>query len=174
MMFSINLIIVLKFPYFHVELQTFYLPWASTNDTTNFKVRCDGACSAVKVTLFPSDGDPDLYGMKDHKPCPGDYGSGCDCTSCANFCYSVGTSGKDVCDNLISESSSFYITVYAFEEYTSATVLFENIKSIDEIGRQTSFPKKIVMIHNTLYFIRFKIILNTSTAYVRLLEKGFT
>ena len=121
--------------YFLVESQTFYLPPALTNDTKDFKIHCDGACRHVKVTLSPYDGDPDLYGMKDALPCTGDFGSGCDCTDCTSFCNSVETSGIDVCDDLNSDTSTIYITVYAFEEYTSATILFENVNRIEEIGK---------------------------------------
>ena len=120
--------------YFLSESQTFYLPLALTNDTKDFKIHCDGACRHVKVTLSPSDGDPDLYGMRDALPCPGDFGSGCDCTDCTNFCHSVKTSGIDVCNDLNSDTATFYITVYAFKEYTSATILFENVDHIEEIG----------------------------------------
>jgi hypothetical protein len=123
-------------------IQTFHLTYAAQNDRKIFEVLCTGQCRGAKVTLQSTTGDPDLYGLETEIPCS-DVTSACTCAECNAFCESKSTSGTDVCDNLNTESSVFYIAVYAHTEYDDATITFENVQKVVEVSVNGESGKSI-------------------------------
>ena len=114
-------------------IQTFYLAYAAEKDRKVYEVHCTGPCRGAKVTLHSTTGNPDLYGLETEIPCS-DLTTDCTCAGCNAFCESTSPSQTDFCDNLNTKSSVFYITVYAHTEYDDATVTFENIRKVIEVG----------------------------------------
>ena len=114
-------------------IQTFYLTYAAQKDRKIFEVHCTGPCRGTKVTLESASGNPDLYGLETEIPCS-DVTLECTCVGCNAFCESKFISQTDFCNNLNTESSVYYITVYAHTEYDDATVTFENIEKVVEVG----------------------------------------
>ena len=121
-------------------IQTFELPFAVRQDRKHFKVMCDGPCIGVKITLYHTTGDPDLYGLESQIPCT-DPTVSCSCSECRNFCESISTSLTDVCDNINSISDTFYITVYAYDDYDDSTISFENVALVEETSANNGLGK---------------------------------
>ena len=112
-------------------IQTFELPFAAKQDRKYFKVICEGPCIGVKITLHHAIGDPDLYGLESEIPCTNPTTT-CTCSDCSSFCQSISTSHTDVCDNINTISNTFYITVYAYDDYDDSTIAFENVAIVEE------------------------------------------
>ena len=116
---------------------SFELPFAKQYDKKYFKVHCHGPCQGVTVSLSSSNGDPDLYASETSQPCEQTTDDVCSCTHC--LCESTEDIADDVCGNIITSSSSFFVTVFAFEDCaadgTKATIVFKNVKYVMEFRK---------------------------------------